>query len=225
VASCVEAEADSAEGIRLAAAAAAAVVQAVYGVVGSRSARAGAARVAAAAERESLGAGRVSTAGRVAVVAEAAVVRKVLGLRFVGLMVAAAVAARSNRTMFDRRVAARWLGWDPARLARARTAMMAENSAVRIGVEEVPVEARGIVVAVEAGIAGLGSVDRELPALAGCTATFCSCRGTALGTVIVHLEVEGILNIHHGLAVVVARSCQTVVHCQSSSFPFHLEGS
>jgi hypothetical protein len=224
VASCVEAEADSAEGIRLAAAAAAAVVQAVYGVVGSRSARAGAARVAAAAERESLGAGRVSTAGRVAVVAEAAVVRKVLGLRFVALVVAAAVAARSSRMMFDRQVAAIWLGSDPVRFATARTAMMAENSAVRIGVEEAPVEARGIVVAVEGGTAGLGFVGKELLMLAGCTATSCSCLGTAQGTVIVRLAVEDSLGTHRGLAAVVAHSCRIAVRCQSSSFPFRLEG-
>jgi hypothetical protein len=223
VASCAGAEAGSAGDIRLAAAAA---VFAAVEVVGSKSARAGAARVAAAAEQESLEAGRALTADRVAVVAEAAAVRRVLDLMSVGSMAAVvAVAARSSRTMFDRRVAARLLGLDPARPATARTAMMAENSAVRIGVEEAPVERRGIVVAVGAGIAGLGFVGKEFQVLADCTATFCSCRGTARGTVTVHLEVEGILGIHHGLAVVVARSCQTVVHCQSSSFPFHLEGS
>jgi hypothetical protein len=227
-ASCAAAEAGSVEGNRLAAAAA---VSAVLGVVGSRSARAGAARVAAAAaaERESLGAGRVLAADRVAVaVAEGAVVRRVLGLRFVGLMAVAAVAvvaARRSRKMFGRRVAARWLGSDPARHAMARTAMMAESSAVRIGVGEAPAEVRDIAVAVEAGIAGLGFVGRVLLVLAGCTATFCSCLGTALGTVIVRPEVEDSLGSHHVLAEVAARSCQTVVRCQSSSFPFRLEDS
>lgn len=217
-------------GIRLAAAAAAAVAV-LTGVegFGSKSARAGAAREAAAvAGREFLEAGRVLTAGRGVAVAEAAVVRRVLGLRFVELMAAAAVvavAARHSRTMSDRRGAARWLGSDPARHATARTAMMAENSTVRIGVGEAPAEVRDIVVAVEADIAGLGSGDKELQVLAGCTATFCSCQGTAPSTVLVHLVVGDSLGSHHGLAAVVARSCRIAVCCQSSSFPFRLEGS
>jgi hypothetical protein len=230
VASCAGVEVGLAEGSRLAAAVA---VLAGVAVVGSKSARAGVARVAAAAAgRGSLVAGRVLTAGRVAAAAEAAVGRKVLGLRFVGLMAAAAaVAARSSRMMFGRRVAARWLGSDPARHATARTAMMAGNSAARIGVEEVPESyavlagGRGIVVAVEAGIAALGFGGKELLVLADCTATFCSCLGTALGTVTVRLEVEDSLKSHRGLAAVVAHSCRIAVRCQSSSFPFRLEDS
>jgi hypothetical protein len=231
VASCAGVEVGLAEGSRLAAAVA---VLAGVAVVGSKSARAGVARVAAAAAgRGSLVAGRVLTAGRVAAAAEAAVGRKVLGLRFVGLMAAAAaaVAARSSRMMFGRRVAARWLGSDPARHATARTAMMAGNSAARIGVEEAPESyavlagGRGIVVAVEAGIAALGFGGKELLVLADCTATFCSCLGTALGTVTVRLEVEDSLKSHRGLAAVVAHSCRIAVRCQSSSFPFRLEDS
>ena len=143
---------------------------------------------------------------------------------------AVAVAARRSRMMFGRQVAAmRWLGSKSARSATARIG-------VRIGdVEEAsakcagPAELRNIVVAVEpgveAGIVGLDFVGKELQALAGCTATFCSCLGTAQDTVLVGLEVEDSLGSHHGLAVVVDRSCRIVVRCQSSSFPCRLEDS
>ena len=73
-ASCAGAGVGSAGDIRLAAAA----VLAEAGVVGSRTASAGAAMVAAAAAGEFPEAGRVLTAGRAAV-AEAAVARRVLG--------------------------------------------------------------------------------------------------------------------------------------------------
>lgn len=140
----------------------------------------------------------------------------------VGLM-AAAVAARRSRTMLGRRAAAmRWLGSSSARPATARIGVRIDDVGEASGKRAVLAEVRSIVVA---GIVGLGFVDKELPVLADCTATFCSCLGTVPRTVAVRLGVEGSLGIRHGIAVVVDRSCRIVVHCQSSSFPCHLGDS
>jgi len=145
-------------------------------------------------------------------------------------MAVAAVADRRNRTMRDQQVAAmRRLGSRSARSARARTGVRIGGVGEAFEKGVVLAELRNIVVAVEhwveVGIAVLGSEDMELPALADCIATFCSCLDTAPGIVLARFGVEGSLDSHHGLAAVVAHSCRTVVRCRSSSFPCPLEGS
>ena len=132
--------------------------------------------------------------------------------------------------MPDRRVVAmRWLGSNSARCVTARIGVRTGDVEEASEKCSVLAEPRSIAVAmeheVEVGIAGLGFEDRESPVLADYTVTFCSCLGKAPGILVVRLEVGDSPGIHHGIAAEVARSCQIVVHCQSSSFPCRLEDS
>lgn len=89
------------------------------------------------------------------------------------------------------------------------------------------VVAAGIVVAVDLEVedtAGQESEHRELPARAGYIATSGSCPGTVQGKVLVPGVLAGIQGNRPEIEEVV-RSCQIVVHFQSSSFPYRLGGS
>ena len=65
---------------------------------------------------------------------------------------------------------------------------------------------------------------RKRQVLAGCIVTFCSYLGTAQGKVLVRDVLVGIQGNRPETEVVV-RSCQIVVHFQSSSFPCRPGGS
>jgi len=60
--------------------------------------------------------------------------------------------------------------------------------------------------------------------LAGCIVTSCSYLGTAQGMVLVRGVLGGIQGSHPETEEV-GHSCQIVVHCRNSSFPYRHGGS
>ena len=80
------------------------------------------------------------------------------------------------------------------------------------------------VVEVEEDIAEQESVRRKRQVLAGCIATFCSYLDMAQDMLLVQGVLVGIQGSHPETEEVV-HSCQTVVRCQSSSFPCRPGGS
>lgn len=177
------------------------------------------------------------------VAAGVAVASRVLG-SMSGVLRAAAVAAvvgRRSRMMLGRRAGVRrWLGWSFGRCETARIETMAASSGAMTGdaegASESRVAAAGYRAVVAAGIAaaagvleveniaGQESEHRELPVRAGYIATSGSCPGMVQGKVLVRSVLVGIQGNRPETEVVV-RSCQIVVHFQSSSFPCRPDGS
>ena len=198
-------------------------------VAGSTCVKFGAVGVAAAVGGEVLGEDKESIADMV-VAAGVAAARKVLDLRSVALRAAAAVAAvdgRGSRTMLGRlEVVTLSLGWSFEKCAMARSdariggAAGAFESHAGAVVLRAAVAADIAVVEVEVDIAEWGFAHKRRPVLAGCTETFCSYLGMAQGMVLVRVVLVGIRGSHLETEEVV-HSCQTVVRCQSSSFPYH----
>ena len=151
-----------------------------------------------------------------------------------GALRAAAVAVvgpRSRRMLGRLEVEAMLsLGWSSVKCAMARSDAMTGGAAVAFAshagaaVLRVAVAADIAAVEVGAGIAEREFARTRLPVLAGCIGTFCSCLGMAQGMVLVRDVLVDIQGNHLGTEEVV-HSCQTVVRCQSSSFPYRLGGS
>ena len=201
-------------------------------VAGSMCVKFGAVGVAAAVGGEVLGEDKESIADMV-VAAGVAAARKVLDLRS-GALRAAAVAAvdgRGSRTMLGRlEVVTLSLGWSFEKCAMARSdariggAAGAFESHAGAVVLRVAVAADIAVVGFGVDIAEWGFAHTGRPVLAGCTETFCSYLGMVQGMVLVQDVLVGIRGSHPETEEVV-HSCQTVVRCQSSSFPYHPGGS
>lgn len=115
---------------------------------------------------------------------------------------------------------------------RARIGTTAESSGVKIGgvvgAFECPAAVVGLrvvaavdiaVVEHESGV-DMAAEDKVLLVLAGYTATFCSCRGTVQGKVLVEAGQVGIPHSHPEAGEEAVRSCRIVVRCQSSSSPY-----
>ena len=197
--------------------------------------KSGAVGVAAAVGGEVPGEDMESIVG-MAVAAGVAAARKVLDLRSGALRAAAAVAVaavdgRGSRTMLGRlEVVTLSLGWSFEKCAMARSgariggAAGAFESHAGAVVLRVAVAADIAVVGFGVDIAEWGFAHTGRPVLAGCTETFCSYLGMVQGMVLVQDVLVGIRGSHPETEEVV-HSCQTVVRCQSSSFPYHPGGS
>lgn len=122
------------------------------------------------------------------------------------------------------------LGWSFVKYAMARSDAMIDGAAVAFGnhagaaVLRVAVAADIAVVEVEVDIAEREFARTRLPVLAGCIGTSCSYLGMAQGMVLVRYVLVDIQGSRPETEEVV-HSCQTVVRCRSSSFPYHLGGS
>lgn len=204
------------------------------GVAGSTSVKFGVVEVAAAVGGEAPGQDKGSIVGMV-VAAGVVAARRVLGLRSGALRAAAAVVVvvgpRSRRMPGRQEVEVMLsLGWSFVKYAMARSDAMIDGAAVAFGnhagaaVLRVAVAADIAVVEVEVDIAEREFARTRLPVLAGCIGTFCSCLGMAQGMVLVRDVLVDIQGSRPETEEVV-HSCQTVVRCRSSSFPYHLGGS
>ena len=203
------------------------------GFAGSTSVKFGVAEVAAAVGGEVLVGDKESIVD-IVVAAGVAAVRRALGLTSGALRAAAAavVVAPHSRKMLGRPEVEVMLslGWSSVKCAMARSDAMTGGAAVAFAshagaaVLRVAVAADIAAVEVGAGIAEREFARTRLPVLAGCIGTFCSYLGMAQGMVLVRDVLVGIQGSHLGIEEVV-HSCQTVVRCQSSSFPYRLGGS